>query len=200
MKHRILLYALGAVLLTSTTNAYAGLGNLWKRQAECGDCCPPTDCCATECCDTRCVAECKSVTVKKHCWKTECEQVCIPPVTLPCCKCLFGKGSDCGNGCGHGCGTDGCGGCGSGCGSCGPKDCCKQSILQRIFGKCAGCRTRCVNTLKKHEYECEETVVEWKCVNGDCCGTESCCEPACAAPACCAPVGCAPACNAPSHQ
>lgn len=190
VKHKIILYALGAVLLNTTTNADAGLGNLWKRQTQCGDCCPPGDCCATECCNTRCVAECKSVTVTKDCWQTECEQVCIPPVTLPCCKCLFGKGSGSG-GCGA-CGQSGCGGCGSGGAPGRPPECCRQSILQRIFGKCAGCRTRCINTLKKHEYDCEETVVEWKCVNGGSCGTESYCEPACSAPA-----SCAPACSAP---
>lgn len=183
-----------AMLAAVSAPASAGLRDWCRRDAECGDGC------TSQCCPTMCVPECKSVTVKKHCWNTECEQVCIPPVTLPCCKCLFGGKAN-GGCCDSGCGGDGCGGCGSGC----SKRCCKNSLLQRLFSRCAGCRTRCVTRLKKHEYECEKTVVEWKCVPcggcGDgcgtgCCDTGACCEPGCcapprcAAPACCAPGGC----------
>ena len=142
--------------------------------SQCGDYCRADQCC------TRCVPECKSVTVKKHCWQTECEEVCIPPVKLPCCKCLFGGKN---NGCNNGCCDNSCGGCGNGCDS----DCCKNSFLQRLFARCAGCRTRCVSKLKKHEYECEKNVIEWKCVKSGGCCDSSCTTGACCEPQCCAP-------------
>lgn len=163
-----------AIVTAASAIAPAGLIELCSRG--CSD-----NCCAEQaCCATKCVPEYKSVKVKKHCWQTECEEVCIPPVTLPCCKCLF-KGAFCRRGkcqgCADGCSSGDC--CGSGCRN---NECCRNSLLQRMFSCCAGCRTRCVNRLKKHEYECEETAVEWKCVRTGCCDQGACCEPDCCAP------------------
>lgn len=166
-----------AVLLTASQVSMAGL---WRHSSgcsandssACGD--------ARACCKT-CVGECKSVTVKKQCWTTECEDVCIPPVQLPCCLCLFqGNRHRCKSGdacCQPGC-TDGCT---TSCSS-SKADCCRNSLLRRMFAKCAGCRVRSVSRLKSEEYECQENVVEWKaefcgpcaecCSNG--CGGISC--------------------------
>lgn len=193
MKSIIIKGVILALLLATPSASNGGLRDYFSKRDKCDTECG--DYCGAQPCPTKCVPECKTVVVEKHCWQTECEQVCIPPVTLPCCKCLF-KGKCNGGGCSE-CGDRGC--CDSGCGSCGAdcsQDCCRNSLLQRLFSKCAGCRTRCVTRLKKHEYECEETKVEWHCVpcggccDSGCCDTGACCEPECAAPACCAPGGC----------
>ena len=174
MKYRMIQVAMLAIMVAAPSIASAGLM----------DCLKGGGCCAEKvtCC-TKCVPEYKTEKVKKHCWCTECDEVCIPPVTLPCCKSMFGKL----------CGRGKCGGCSDGscgsCGSCCETKCCNNGLLKKLFGCCAGCRTRCVSKLKKHEYECEKCVVEWKCVrcgccDNGCCETGACCEPQCCAPAC----------------
>lgn len=172
--------AVFALTIAAGSMANAGLG-FCSSSSNCGDYCGP------ESCQPRCVGECKSVDVKKHCWKTECEQVAVPPVRLPCCKCflkglcLKNKACSC-----CGCGGQGC----SGCSTCQQESCCRNGLLQRLFSKCAGCRVRCVNRLKKHEYECEKNVIEWKTAYGGCaagggCEVGSVCDPQCSAPGGC---------------
>lgn len=169
------------LLVAVPSVATAGSG-LCRKSSRCGD-----YCCA-ERCEKKCVGECKSVTETKHCWNTECDEVCVPPVRLPCCKCLLkgmcGKGK-CGSCCS--CGDSGC--CDSN--SCRQDPCCREGLLHRLFSKCAGCRIRCVSRLKKHEYDCEKNVIEWKVACGGGCCSNDCCETgAHCAPACCAPDGC----------
>lgn len=120
-----------------------------------------------------CEPECTSVTVKKKCWETECEEVVIPPVCLPSCRDILRNMCPSKSCCGAG-------SCGSGSGSCGQGSCCEAGcstesspchlpgkscgtgLLAKIFGKHAKCRVRCVNRLKSDTYESEETKVEWK--------------------------------------
>lgn len=129
-----------------------------------------------------CEPECKSVKVKKTCWKTECEEVVIPPVCIPSCRDILrnmcpGK-SCCGSGsCASGsCGQENC--CEAGCSSqsspcCLPSKSCGTGLLARLLGKHAKCRVRCVNRLKADSYESEETKVEWK-VQHRCGGSTEC--------------------------
>ncbi|MEZ6129426.1 MAG: hypothetical protein R3C59_12150 [Planctomycetaceae bacterium] len=219
MKH-FLTYAVLSTVLTSIPSATTA--GLWSRQADCeeprccaetcsdGSCCGSIGCDGTACCDSghccrseckTCKGECKSIKVKKYCWQTECEDVCIPPVQLPCCRCLF-KGKC------RGCCDAGAGGCSSGCTgcpTCQPAPCCQNGLLKKLFGRCAGCRVRCVSRLKAEDYECEKNVMEWSVVScGDCagccsglsgttgCGDQNpCCRIGTAnEPPCCGPIGC----------
>lgn len=133
-----------------------------------------------------CEPECKSVKVKKKCWKTECEEVILPPVCIPSCRDIFRSmcpGNDC---CGMRTCNSGSKTCGQG--SCCEAGCCPQSspcslpnescgngLLAKLLGKHAKCKVRCVNKLKSHSYESEKTEVEWKIQHrcGDCaeCGS-----------------------------
>lgn len=113
-----------------------------------------------------CVPECKSVKVTKKCWKTECDEVVIPPVSIPSCRDILrnmrpGKGC-CGSGsCGQGdCCEVGCSTKSSPCSL--PKKSCGEGLLARLFSKHAKCGTRTVNKLKSDSYETEETEVSWK--------------------------------------
>ena len=124
----------------------------------------PTGCDET-CCDScnsvfhYCQNETKTVKIRKHCYKVECEDVCIPPVCLP--KCLISGGkSDCCN--------DGSNGCDAACGTEGCQDCSRSKqqkwFLERLCSKLTDCRTRKVHTLKKNEYEIEKCVCVVRCV------------------------------------
>lgn len=125
-----------------------------------------------------CCPECKTVKEEKQCWQTECETICVPPVTLPCCGCLF-SGRCCGSGCecrsSCSCGDAGCPICSR------QSACCKNSLLRKVFGKFCCCQARCVKKLKPHKYECEKTEVEWKVVCPDSC---NCCD-SCSTGDCC---------------
>jgi hypothetical protein len=124
--------------------------------AECGPCTSPG--CA-ESCSLCCQQECKTEKLKRHCYKTECKPICIPPVTLPCCRlsrCFGGSASD-------GCCDD---------------DCRNSGLLQKLCSKLTACRIRHVNTYKKVEYDCgTKCVCKWKvvpCAAGCC--DQGCCE------------------------
>ncbi|MCA9083273.1 MAG: hypothetical protein KDA81_04415 [Planctomycetaceae bacterium] len=168
-QYRLLIAA--ALVLLIQHNSQAGLG----FHTSCSDRC-------TESCQMMCVPECKVEKVEKHCWQTECDTVTVPPVTLPCCKCLLhGRKKCC---CNRGCSDGSCTGC---CES-SKNNCCKNSLLRKVFGKFACCDVKCVTKLKPHKYECEECVVDWKLVSaGSCgccssCGDTSLCPPSCGAP------------------
>lgn len=134
-----------------------------------------------------CQNEVKTVTVKKHCYEVECEDICIPPVTLPKCSLWGNKCCDrsdcCSDGCG--CGTEGCqDSCGE---SCGPKS---PGWLQKLCSTLTACRIRQVNRMKKKEYEVEECVCEWSVVCLPNSGCAKGCADDCGPPAsCCAPCG-----------
>lgn len=170
MIHPLRHTALVLLTLALPAAASAGSGPCSDGCAQVGDYCCPQPGCRT------CVPECRTVKETRHCWCTECEEICIPPVQLPCCRCLFGGAAANGCNAGGGCCESGC----TGCPSCCQRDCCKDGLLQRLFRRCAGCRTRCVKVLKKHEYDCQTTDVEWKvqcCGTGGCCDTGACCAP-----------------------
>lgn len=122
--------------------------------AECGAY-MSSDC--AESCRLCCQPEYKTEKIKRHCYQTQCKAVCIPPITLPCCRlsrCFRGVAAD-------GCCDD---------------DCCNSGLLQKLCSRLTTCRIRHVNTYKKVEYECgTKCVCEWKavpCATG-CCEQES---------------------------
>ena len=84
--------------------------------------------------------------VEKTCFETECEQICIPRVTLPWLK------------------RHPNGGCDSGC--------CDAELL--CAPECG--RVITVNTLKERTYECEQPVCKWTIEAGCCdeCGAAGC--------------------------
>ncbi len=113
------------------------------------------NCCGSENASSKAVCCPKRVTVdvKKHCWKVECKQNCIPGFRFQCnwkkrCK----KGCDCG---------DTCCTSGTGC-DCPPK-----------YG-----RIRCIKVLEKHETTCEKCGYEWE-VKSVCTGKSGCCSGDC---------------------
>ncbi len=104
--------------------------------------CKPTGSCDTVACAPchyTCCPELKTVKVKKHCWETECEPVCIPRVQCPLFN--FFRKTDC--------------------------DPCTEILFngRSLNGRCADVRV--VKKLKKVSYECEKCVVEWnvRCVS-----------------------------------
>ena len=122
--------------------------------AECGPCTSPGYAASWSQC---CQPEYKTEKIKRHCYKTECKAICIPPVTLPCCRlsrCFGGSVSD-------GCCDD---------------DCRSSGLLQKLCSKLTACRIRHVNTYKKVEYECgTKCVCEWKVVSS----AVGCCDQGC---------------------
>lgn len=169
-----------AILLVS--GSQVSMAGLWRHSSGCTANDSVACDCGQTCCKT-CVGKCKSVTVKKQCWITECEDVCIPPVQLPCCLCLFQTNrQSCRSG--DACSEPGCADqCRTGCSGTGTtRSCCRNSFLRRVFAKCAGCRVRSVNRLKSEEYECQENVMEWK---AEFCGPcERCCGDGCGGTGC----------------
>lgn len=146
---------------------------------ECCFSCEPTRLC--------CQGEVKTVTVKKHCYEVECEDICIPPVTLPKCRLWANECCDSSDCCcdGCGCATEGCQNtCGETCGSKSP------GWLQKLCSKLTACRIRSVNRMKKKEYEVEECVYEWTvtCMPNPGCG-KGCADNCGSPPSCCAPCG-----------
>lgn len=117
---------------------------------------------STRCCEP----ECKSVKVKKKGWKTECEEVVLPPVCIPSCKDILRNMCPGNSHCGSGsCGQDSCceAGCTPGCSPCSlPTKSCGNGLLGKLLAKHAKCRVRCVSRLKADNHETEETKIEWK--------------------------------------
>lgn len=112
-----------------------------------------------------CVGKSDIVDVEKHCWKIECEDVCIPAVRFPW-ECggskltLFSlfKGK-------KGCGKAGCcdAGCDGGCGS----DCCNGTgCVVCVPPKCGFVRR--IHDLKKETYTCTECEYSLELVDAPC--------------------------------
>lgn len=97
----------------------------------CPQCTPANGTCCPD--HYTCCPEVKSEKVKKSCWQTECEPVCIPPVRCPLFDCFR---------------QDHC-------------DPCAGPLFGGRFlsGSCG--KIRVVNKLKKVDYECEKCAVEW---------------------------------------
>lgn len=124
-------------------------------------------CCVT-CpqCQTCCELDVEEVKESKHCWKIECEEICVPRIVFPwqnrhggCCKT------------GNCAGTGDCSGecCGRGCGGSGAGKCCKTAHN--------GARVKTVRKLKKHSYECPACEYSWtpkKVCRRGCYGSCSC--------------------------
>ncbi len=117
-------------------------------------------------CQTCCQLNVEEVKESKHCWKVECEEICVPRIVFPwqnlhrgCCRtgsCAGASGCT-GQCCGRGC-----------CGSAGGK-CCKTAHN--------GARVKTVRKLKKHSYECPACEYEWtpkKVCRRGCYGNCSC--------------------------
>ena len=108
-------------------------------------------CCVT-CpkCKYCCELNVEEVKEQKHCWKIECEEICVPRIVFPwqnrhlgCCKtgsCATSR-SCTGECCGRTC-----------CGSAGGK-CCKTNHN--------GARVKTVRKLVKHDYECPACEYSW---------------------------------------
>jgi len=157
MKMNMIVPAMALMLLVMNS-AEAG----WLRGG-----CKPAGCCETVACAPCKMVCCPEVKMKKfdkHCWKVECEQICVPRVKCPLFSCFQKK--DCGDHCDRG------------------------NLFGRCFsGLCADVKT--VRKLKKETYECEKCVVEWSVrpIDGDSCDS-GCLKPnyRCAAPNGCAQI------------
>lgn len=133
-----------AAVLTVTTTDYA-TGKCAACDAECDACSAPASCCRAPQCQTagrccggpKCVGKAEMVDVEKHCWKVECEEICIPAVRFPwerggskltlCslfnCKKGCGKSGCCDSGCDGGCAAAPTCGCDGDCAKCLPAKC-----------------------------------------------------------------------------
>lgn len=141
---------------------------------ECGDtgCC---DCCGESgCCCGRdvCVATVEKEKVEKHCWKVECEKICVPKVVCPWGEggsglTLFSwmKKKSCNSKCGDACCSDACCDCGKGCCNGGCDCCCVKPRCGKV---------KCVRDIKKEKYECEECVCKWEVRRLPCCDCGGC--------------------------
>lgn len=124
--------------------------------AECGPCTLPG---CSDSCRLCCQPEYKTEKVKRHCFQTECKPICIPPVTLPCCRLssCFRRAGD---------------------GSCCDDDCRNIGLLQKLCSRLTACRIQHVNTYKKVEYDCgTKCVCKWNvvpCAAGCC--DQGCCD------------------------
>ncbi len=141
------LFRTGTLVVASMCFSSAALAKCARCTSEgCADVCRLT-----------CQPECKVVKVTRYCFETQCKPICIPPVTLPCCrlKRLFG---------------------GSGNDECGDDGCHRNGLMQKLCSKLTAGRIRYVNTYSKKEYECgTKCVCEWKVV----CRGAGCCEQGC---------------------
>lgn len=125
--------------------------------------CKPTGCTDYACaapCEKVCRASCEWIKVKKKSWKVECEDVCIPAVTVPSfCevfKSAIGMRGTVGALPTRLVGGNGCTSCGSECGG--------QCEQPCNYG-CA--QVRSVRRLKSHTDEIEVMVVKWEIQGGD---------------------------------
>lgn len=169
-------------------------------EAGCGDCCG-CDCCCREVC----VASVEKEKVEKHCWKVECDKICIPKVVCP-----WGEGGSgltlfswmkkkgCNSGCGDACCADVCG---TGCCS---RGCCSSGCCNGCCPKPRCGKVRCVRDIKKETYECDTCVCKWEikrlppCCGDGCCG-DACCGESCGCGSdCCVPCCADPCCGASS--
>lgn len=125
---RVLAGLLFTLLLVMASEIEAGLFP--------GKCKPPGCCDHVECgpCGYACCPEAKTEKVKKHCWETECEAICVPRVQCPLFN-FFRKDK---------------------CDPCTELDASGRPLSS------LGSDVRMVKKLKKVEYECEKCVVEWK--------------------------------------
>lgn len=66
---------------------------LGSRPGTCQQCGNGSNCDCRSCRHSNDVCSCtmEEEEIKKHCWKTKCKQVCIPPIRLPKWFCWFGK-------------------------------------------------------------------------------------------------------------
>ena len=94
------------------------------------------------CCS--CKLNIEEVEVKKHCYRVETVQICIPEVRLP--FLLFGR----------------C--CDQGCDSCTAQGCDQGNGC----GTCCGARCKTVRVLVKEEYKCKDCKCVWTPVNQGC--------------------------------
>ena len=179
-----------AVALTSATTG--------QLQAQCDSCDSGCAACATTCCSApqcqaagrccggpRCVGKAEWVDVEEHCWKIECEDICVPAVRFPWehggnkltlfslfrCKKSCGKSGCTDVSCDGGCSaapTCGCAGPCQGCADCVPPKC--GFIVK-------------VRDLKKETYEtkaCEYSIELVDPNANGCCVQPGCTTPGCA--------------------
>lgn len=130
------------------------------------------DCCCPSCGEKACRLEVKTESVKKHCYKVECKEICIPKIKF-CWPWQRGGKAGCGDG---NCTDAGCTG-----------DCTAASCTDSgcIDGNCSSCRdtARCgkvktVKVLKKVDYECKKCGYEWKIYDVGCTSRDGCAVPA----------------------
>lgn len=158
------------------------------------------------CCREVCVASVEKEKVEKHCWKVECDKICIPKVVCP-----WGEGGSgltlfswmkkqCGSTCcGDACCGDACCDTACCCGSCCNGSCCSGGCC--LKPRCG--KVRCVRDLKKETYECDKCVCKWEikrlppCCGDGCCGCgcgcgcgDPCCSDPCCGDSCCADPCC----------
>ncbi len=201
---RMCVVASFVLLVNGLSFAPAKESNSIQQVHNCADDCYDNLCCGTtggctKGCDSGCSEgifhePCRGKTceatfekekVEKHCWKVECQEICVPKVVCPWQEggsglTLFSwlkksKNPNCGNswGCADGCCDQGC------C----VDDCCNSCCCKPRCGKVI-----VVRDLKKEKYECEECVCKWDirrlppCT--DCCDCG--CDPSC---------GCGPRCG-----
>lgn len=161
---RILTCSITAVIAVSLSGTVSG------QSCGCADPGCTSGCCKSNCgCDGEggvcCVGKAELVSVDKHCWKIECEDICVPSVRFPWerggspLRFLSSLKKEFG-GCSSTC-CDG-NGCASGCQVCCPPDC-DFSVT--------------VKNPKKHTFECKEC--EYSLEPAD--GGKGCSNGACAA-------------------
>ena len=148
---------LGIVFLLTPVASLVAQTGQQVTPASCDDtCCGKggNNCSSSCCCDVVCCPKRVTKEVKKHCWLVEPKYVCIPGFHFPWER-YRASDPNCGDGC----------------------DCASASCAP-VCG-----RVRCVNTLEKHEYQCEKCGYEWnvKCVRpSNQCGSCSDCDcPSC---------------------
>jgi hypothetical protein len=156
------------MIILKTTLTVAVLAIL--TQAAYGDCSCPS------CGEKVCRVEAKTKTVKKHCYKVECKEICIPKLKF-CWPWQKGAKASCGSASGE---------CTSDCTSssaCTDPGCadgnCKSCSTCQDAARCGKVKT--VRVLKKVDYECKECGYEWKTYDVGC-ASAGCADAGCAAP------------------
>ncbi len=141
--NRLLTIIVAVVLATATTNTLQAQCD--GCDSGCASCAAPVGCCSAPACQAagrccggpKCVGKAEMVDVEKHCWKIECDEICVPAVRFPWerggnkltlftlfkskrCHNPGCKASSCDGGCSA---APTCGCAGSGCASCVPPRC-----------------------------------------------------------------------------